>query len=124
MERTAVTSSNIKSIGFELVGPIKSRDIGTVEVEFMNGAIWQYADVPASVALDVIGARSVGAAFAAQIKGKYDGTMVQPARVKTPSAVTVDQVCEHGTAMDVHCCNCHSGFIFDRGHQCPDVGRS
>jgi hypothetical protein len=22
-------------------------------------------------------------------------------------------VCEHGTAMDVHCCNCHSGFLFD-----------
>jgi hypothetical protein len=21
--------------------------------------------------------------------------------------------CEHGTAMDVHCCNCHSGFLFD-----------
>ena len=24
-----------------------------------------------------------------------------------------DEVCEHGTAMDVHCCNCHSGFLFD-----------
>lgn len=24
-----------------------------------------------------------------------------------------DIVCEHGTAMDVHCCNCHSGFLFD-----------
>jgi hypothetical protein len=24
-----------------------------------------------------------------------------------------DVVCEHGTAMDVHCCNCHSGFLFD-----------
>ena len=24
-----------------------------------------------------------------------------------------DYVCEHGTAMDVHCCNCHSGFLFD-----------
>lgn len=24
-----------------------------------------------------------------------------------------DWVCEHGTAMDVHCCNCHSGFQFD-----------
>ena len=27
--------------------------------------------------------------------------------------------CEHGTAMDVHCCHCHSGFIFDANHQCP-----
>jgi hypothetical protein len=25
-----------------------------------------------------------------------------------------DWVCEHGTASDIHCCGCHSGFIFDR----------
>lgn len=24
-----------------------------------------------------------------------------------------DSVCEHGTALDVHCCNCHGGFLFD-----------
>ncbi len=24
-----------------------------------------------------------------------------------------EHVCEHGMAMDVHCCNCHSGFLFD-----------
>lgn len=30
-----------------------------------------------------------------------------------------DVVCAHGTAMDVHCCNCHSGFIFDPKHECP-----
>ena len=24
-----------------------------------------------------------------------------------------DYVCEHGTAVDVHCCGCHSGFLFD-----------
>ena len=24
-----------------------------------------------------------------------------------------DLVCEHGTAADVHCCNCHAGFQFD-----------
>jgi hypothetical protein len=28
-------------------------------------------------------------------------------------AATPDVVCQHGTAMDVHCCNCHSGFLFD-----------
>jgi N6-adenosine-specific RNA methylase IME4 len=31
-----------------------------------------------------------------------------------------DVVCSHGTAMDVHCCHCHSGFIFDRDHECPE----
>lgn len=24
-----------------------------------------------------------------------------------------DAVCPHGHAMDVHCCGCHSGFLFD-----------
>jgi len=32
-----------------------------------------------------------------------------------------DWVCEHGTAMDVHCCNCHSGFIFDIDHECDPM---
>jgi hypothetical protein len=49
-----------------------------------------------------------------------------------------DAVCEHGTALDVHCCNCHSGFLFspeqcvcetsapaDLGlGTCPDCGRA
>lgn len=30
-----------------------------------------------------------------------------------------DPVCQHGTALDVHCCNCHSGFVFDKNHECP-----
>lgn len=29
-----------------------------------------------------------------------------------------DHVCQHGVAMDVHCCNCHSGFLFDYQHVC------
>lgn len=33
-----------------------------------------------------------------------------------------DHVCQHGTAMDVHCCNCHSGFIFETDHVCPEKG--
>lgn len=31
-----------------------------------------------------------------------------------------DHVCEHGTAVDVHCCHCHSGFIFDFDHECME----
>ena len=30
----------------------------------------------------------------------------------------LEGACQHGTAWDVHCCNCHSGFIFDQNHQC------
>lgn len=35
------------------------------------------------------------------------------------SVTEVEPTCEHGTALDVHCCNCHSGFIFDKDHKCP-----
>lgn len=31
----------------------------------------------------------------------------------TVDEATGDVVCQHGTAIDVHCCNCHSGFLFD-----------
>lgn len=31
-----------------------------------------------------------------------------------------DATCEHGTAWDVHCCHCHSGFIFDIRHECQE----
>ena len=24
-----------------------------------------------------------------------------------------EYVCAHGTAIDIHCCNCHSGFLFN-----------
>jgi hypothetical protein len=35
-----------------------------------------------------------------------------------------DITCEHGTALDVHCCNCHSGFLFDtRSCTCVTVKR-
>lgn len=37
---------------------------------------------------------------------------------------TGDHVCEHGTAVDVHCCGCHNGFIFDREHVCPPCANS
>jgi hypothetical protein len=44
-------------------------------------------------------------------------------RLTTPTAFHRDDrgdwVCAHGTAADVHCCHCHSGFIFDPEHECP-----
>jgi hypothetical protein len=36
-----------------------------------------------------------------------------------PNLTQVDPVCAHGTALDVHCCHCHSGFQFDPQHECP-----
>ncbi len=45
------------------------------------------------------------------------GTTAQSTNGDAPSMFTKnpdgDWVCEHGTASDVHCCGCHSGFLFD-----------
>ena len=38
----------------------------------------------------------------------------------SPDRSAREMVCEHGTAMDVHCCNCHGGFLFDSS-QCVCV---
>ena len=47
---------------------------------------------------------------------RRDGRSQSPARSTLMVPVQDergDWVCEHGTAVDVHCCNCHSGFLFD-----------
>jgi hypothetical protein len=40
------------------------------------------------------------------------------------AVVTTDMVCKHGHAWDVHCCLCHSGFLFDANDcTCLDADR-
>ncbi len=64
MERIPVKSSNISSIGYD-------EDSNTLEIEFHNGAVYQYFDVPFSVYDDLMGADSQGIYLAQNIKGKY-----------------------------------------------------
>lgn len=64
MKRTPVESSNISSIGYD-------EDSSTVEIEFHNGTIYQYFDVPASVYKGIMEAGSKGQYFAQHVKGYY-----------------------------------------------------
>jgi hypothetical protein len=64
MERTPVDSSNISSIGYD-------EESTTLEIEFHNGAVYQYFDVPFAVYDDLMGADSHGKYLAQNIKGKY-----------------------------------------------------
>ena len=43
----------------------------------------------------------------------HDGAHQKPEAVAVGYGPYEEPVCEHGTAMDVHCCGCHSGFLFD-----------
>lgn len=62
MERTYVESSNIASIGYET---------DTLEIEFLNGGVYQYFDVPQHVYDGIMTADSKGKYFHANIKGVY-----------------------------------------------------
>ncbi|HEJ0182538.1 KTSC domain-containing protein [Pectobacterium carotovorum] len=64
MERQPVVSSNISSVGYD------SGDL-ILEVEFKNGALYQYFDVPEHIFQELINADSVGGYLAAHVKGHY-----------------------------------------------------
>jgi len=65
MNRIAVTrSSNVASVGYD-------HKTQTLEVEFTNGSVYQYFDVPQSVYDQLINADSVGKYLNVNIKGSY-----------------------------------------------------
>ncbi|MBP1646456.1 MAG: hypothetical protein H6Q16_2034 [Bacteroidetes bacterium] len=64
MKRNHVESSNIESIGYD-------SESQTLEIEFLNGSIYQYFDVPEHVYDELISADSHGKYLAHQIKGYY-----------------------------------------------------
>lgn len=64
MNRQPVTSSNIASIGYDA-------DSQTLEIEFLNGGVYQYFDVPQHVHQELMNASSHGQYLAQNIKGVY-----------------------------------------------------
>lgn len=64
MERTPVTSSNIYAVGYDA-------DSQTLEIEFKNGAVYQYSSVPSGEYEGIMGAESKGKYLNANIKNRY-----------------------------------------------------
>ncbi|WP_264564691.1 KTSC domain-containing protein [Flavobacterium sp. N3904] len=64
MNRKSVTSSNIASIGYD-------DSSETLEIEFKNGGIYQYFDVPEKIYNGIMSASSHGEYLAQNIKGYY-----------------------------------------------------
>ena len=64
MERKIVESSNLASIGYD-------SSTGTLEIEFKNGAIWQYYDFPEHMWNEFEYAESHGKYFNANIKEQF-----------------------------------------------------
>jgi hypothetical protein len=64
MRRELVSSSNIASIGYD-------ENSQTLEIEFLNGTIYQYFDVPNRIFQEIMAANSHGQYLAQNIKGIY-----------------------------------------------------
>jgi hypothetical protein len=64
MNRQAVKSSNIKSVGYD---PARQ----ALEVEFQSGQVHEYAKVPAAKHQALLKAKSIGTYFYAQIRTKH-----------------------------------------------------
>lgn len=64
MERTPVNSTNVATAGYDSVTM-------TLEVEFLNGNVYQYFDVPEVIFQEFKNAPSPGQYLNANIKGAY-----------------------------------------------------
>jgi hypothetical protein len=69
MNRRIVQSSNIRAVGHD---PRSN----TLEVEFHDGGIYQYAGVPANEYAALVSSQSVGSHFHKHIKDNYKSTRV------------------------------------------------
>lgn len=65
MERQKVQSSNIASIGYD-------QSANILEIEFLDGGIYQYSGVSEGVYDNLMSARSHGGYFSSFIKDRYN----------------------------------------------------
>ena len=63
LDRTAVVSSLLSSIGYSIEA--------TLELEFRSGAIYRYFAVPQAVFQDLIAAESKGAYFNRHVRNRF-----------------------------------------------------
>lgn len=64
VERTPVTSSNVKSVGH-------NPDDNTLAIEYKDGSVYHYHDVPKDVHEQLVSSKSVGGFIYSSIKGVY-----------------------------------------------------
>lgn len=64
MNRAPITSSSVASVGYD-------PNTMTLEVEFGDGSVYQYFDVPETVYQDLMSATSVGTYLNQNIRASY-----------------------------------------------------
>ena len=61
-------STNIKATGYDAATK-------TLAVQFVNGVVWHYADVPAELAEEFHASPSTGGFFGLRIRGTFEATV-------------------------------------------------
>jgi hypothetical protein len=69
MERQQITSSYLKSVGYE-------KESHTLEIEFISGKVFQYLSFPEELYKNFNEASSKGKFFTQNIRGTYTGVEV------------------------------------------------
>jgi hypothetical protein len=69
MSRTPVNSSTFKSAGYAF---------GVLEIEFHNGEVYRYFQIPAEVAQAFMASESKGQYFVTVIRGRYEFEKAEP----------------------------------------------
>lgn len=67
MERTAVSSSNVDSVGYDA-------ETQTLEVAFRSGDVYQYSGVPEGVYQAIMATSSVGSYLNSEVYPNYPAT--------------------------------------------------
>ncbi len=65
MDRQSVSSSNLSSVGYD-------ERTETLEIQFHNGSVFHYHDVPAETHGQLVNARSVGSFFSSNIRNSFE----------------------------------------------------
>ena len=76
--REPVQSSAIAKVGYS-----KRRHI--LEIEFVNGAVYRYFDIPLSVHRDLMSAESKARFYDSNIRKHYRSILIQPRRKEQPT---------------------------------------
>lgn len=65
MRRRVVTSASVKSVGYDMVS-------GTLELEYVNGNVYRYYEVPQPTYAGLLAAPSIGNYVNTQIKPYFE----------------------------------------------------
>jgi hypothetical protein len=71
-----IPRQRVESTAIAAVGYSKRRHV--LEIEFVNGAIYRYVDVPPTVHRDLMSAESKARFYDSNIKGHYRSVLVRP----------------------------------------------